>query len=580
MELKASFLFFNDLNGLPLYLENPVWRISALSFAEVPAALSAIDMWVKKNKFFLAGYIHYEVGYPLLNIPFHRTPSSHPLIDFYVFEKTTPIDSQLRAETRETDSVTQVRGAFYNFSEPQSRILYEERLARVKHQLQTGNSYQVNYTFLNSCNSFGETKDLFLNLYEKQKSRYAVCAELAGLSIMSLSPELFFSKVKEKITTKPMKGTLPLGPTEIPAHLHEKLSAENLMIVDLLRNDLSKVAKPETVNVTKMMQIEQYATLQQIVSTIEAELEPTVQFSQIIKALFPCGSITGAPKRRTMEILQDLESESRGLYTGTVGYIEPSGDMQFNVAIRTLWGSNQKWSYGIGGGIVLDSIAADEHAEAVLKAQYIKATNSDFHLFETMLFTDSKVCDLEQHLSRLRQSARMFAFSLREEEVRSRLQEVMISATGQKRIKLQLFIDGRIEVFVEPLQPTPDSPRVLFSETRSDSKNIFYQHKTSERFLYESEFLIGREKGFYDVIFLNERGELTEASRHNVFIRKGSEWFTPPLACGLLAGVQRGKFLREKNAQEKILFKEDIFSASEVVLTNSLRGAVTVEVVR
>lgn len=570
MQESTSFLFLNDLDNQPLFLEKPVRRIVARKGEDVLSALLQIDQAIQDQKYYLAGYISYETGYILMGLrpPEQRSLTQQALIDFYVFESKSP-------EPKSYNSPA----CFYEFQPPQDFEVYAEALQKIHQELKQGNSYQANYTFRSQCESFGDSRTLFNKLYQVQMSRYAAHAICSDVEILSLSPELFFSKIKQRITTKPMKGTLPIGNRVLSEDHEKKLRAENLMIVDLLRNDLTKVARPESIRVESLMQRETYRTLQQIVSTIVGDVDTSVTFSQLIMALFPCGSITGAPKYKTMEILGNLEDTVRGIYTGTIGFITPRGDMQFNVAIRTLVREKSSWVYGIGGGIVLGSEVASEYEEALLKSQFIRKANSDFYLFETLLCKEGQLQEFDAHLKRLLKSANTFGFSCDIDSIRKQLEIRCKDIAGSARVQLQLHGDGRCNMQCTPLNAPKVPLRIMISKIKMDSKNIFLQHKTSNRQVYEEEFLLCRHKDYYDVIFENERDELTECSRHNVFLKFGNQWFTPPLESGVLAGVQREQFMMEHAAKEKVLFKKDLLAADEVWLTNSLRGNVRVEVV-
>lgn len=561
----ATFLFPNTHWDEPLLLKDPVERIVAHTFDQVEIALHNLDERMREKRFYLAGYVCYEVGALFNGISLPTVRTGWPLLDFYVFDKPA-VDLPQCAETGT---------AVFNFSQLLGWSEYEEGIRKIHDFLKSGDTYQVNYTFQNMCNSTGDVFTLFEKLRAAQKSNYSAFADVPEGNILSLSPELFFSKIENTIVTKPMKGTLPLGMTHIPQELQLKLSAENLMIVDLLRNDLARVARPDSVRVTELMAVEQYPTLQQIVSTIEGQVDSDIAFSHLLKTLFPCGSITGAPKRRTMEIISALETHPRGLYSGTIGYITPLGDMQFNVAIRTLWGAENLWSYGLGGGIVYDSKAKDEFEEALLKARFLKTSNGDFSIFETMrLTTTGEIPLLNAHLERLQRSARYFGFSWYEDVIRGELQELQVPSGGEQRVRLDLYEDGKLKIQKSEISRAPDVVRLRVSGIQTTSNDIFLKNKTSMRDTYEAEWKQAQAEGFYDVVFTNEKSEVTEASRANLFVRIRGEWFTPPVECGLLPGIERGIQIKLKKAQEKVLFVSDIAGAEEVMLTNALRGCV------
>lgn len=566
---QCQFVFPESHWEEPLVLTNPVKRIVARTPEDVGSALNAIDEYSAMNRYYLAGYVAYETGRVMQGLELKSSSSTWPLIDFYVFEGK----SAAMPRTPRDPS------ALFDFSSLEDYSKYCANIESVHSYLTRGHTYQVNYTFQNLCRSTGSAYGLFEKLRRVQQSRYSAFVQVLDGEILSLSPELFFLKTDNKIVTKPMKGTLPLGVKQIPEALEQKLRAENLMIVDLLRNDLARVALPESVRVAQLMEIEQYATLQQIVSTIEGEVEPDVSFSHILKMLFPCGSITGAPKRRTMEIIDELEAQPRGIYTGTIGYITPDADMQFSVAIRTLVGRNNQWSYGVGGGIVYDSTAREEYDEALLKGRFLKATNTDFSLFETMCWEESNsIAQLSAHLQRMKMSAITFGFPWNEEALQRTLTEALAGQRGKKRVHLRLFHTGEAQVEVHEFPASPFKPKVAISRIPMDSKNIFLRHKTTLRAEYEKEYEIFQKDGFYDVLFMNEKSQITEGSRHNIFILKDGHWLTPPLDCGLLPGVQRMTQIKLKSAREQVLTEADVLAAEQVVLTNALRGAVVVEV--
>lgn len=563
MAKPVCFYFPSAIDQKPLFLANPIERVYTFAQKDVVNTLRRIDEWSQKKQYYIAGYIAYEAGYSLLGMECDNV-SPTPLVDFYIFDKSSE-----RVQNVSTGTV------FFDFTSFESQDNYKKNFNEVHRQEREGNTYQVNYTYQNECRSQGTSEALFEKLYAAQTTPYAVFAQFVESDILSVSPELFFSKRGQAIQSKPMKGTLPLGIIDLDKKTSDKLQSENLMIVDLIRNDLSRLAQPETVKVKNLMAREQYPTLQQIVSTVEATLKPDTPFSQIIQYLFPCGSITGAPKRRTMEIIKKLESIPRGIYTGTIGYISPQEDMQFNVAIRTLVGREQ-WRYGVGGGLVLDSICEEEWSESLLKKQFIASSNFDFYIFETLLVKGGKVCHLELHLERLRQSAHFFGFKYNEETVQLKMHEAIANTSQNYRLRTELQQNGTVTAIAEPLQAFTGSHRITWASQNTDSKNLFYRYKTSRRDLYDNEFKNFREKGYYDILFVNEKNQLTEASRHNVFLLIDGQWYTPPLEVGILNGVERQKQIKSLSAKEKILFKSDVDRAQEILLTNSVRGCVSV----
>ncbi|MCB9073847.1 MAG: chorismate-binding protein [Bdellovibrionaceae bacterium] len=564
---SAAFAFFDHLAcARGLFFQNPIKRVSAWELSEVHPALCAIDDLQRKG-YYLAGFISYEAGYALLDIPFEADKMSNvPLIDFYAFETV-----EERTLGPSSD------GGFFNFQCSETFSSYQVKFNQIQEHLHSGNSYQVNLTFQNTCQSQGRLEDLYYKLSQAQPVSYGMWANLPEMQILSLSPELFFNKTKTHLLTKPMKGTLGIHERikDLDKDHYDKLYAENVMIVDLLRNDFAKIVDPCSIRVDKLMELEQYPTLQQLVSTISGTVDVTLPFSTIIKGLFPCGSITGAPKRRTMELIRDIESRPRGIYTGTIGYITPENDMRFSVAIRTLVKEKEKWSYGVGGGIVVQSTAQDEFNEAQSKASFIARANT-FSLIETMLYNGSYIENEGEHLERIMKSARVFRFSVDDHLIRQKLMDAVREKNQPYKVRLLVDQSGQISVETSLIAPLPSVMKVRFSKTHTTSTDIFLKHKTTQRYLYEQEWQKAQRTGFYEVLFLNEKDHVTEASRHNVFILKQNRWYTPPIEDGLLPGIERQKTIERLDAEEKHLLYEDILTSEKILLTNSIRGAVEV----
>jgi para-aminobenzoate synthetase / 4-amino-4-deoxychorismate lyase len=368
----------------------------------------------------------------------------------------------------------------------------------------------------------------------------------------------------------------------------EKDRAENLMIVDLMRNDLGRLAEVGTVKVEELFGIESYPTLLQMVSTVSAQI-PTLPLQTILAALFPCGSVTGAPKIRAMEIIHEFERRPRGLYTGSIGHLRPGGDFSFNVAIRTLELQEKGIGVlGIGSGIVADSKPDDEYAECLAKARFLTDLPVDFQLIETMAaYPDSTppIPLLPLHLERLRKSSRYFGFRLREKAIRSCLEEITSDSqrwSVRRRIRLQAWKSGEFHVTHEPLPATLASRswKIAFASERVDSRDIFLRHKTTVREIYDRALQLTRKAAnLFDLIFLNERQEVTEGARSNLFAVIDGIWITPPVDSGLLAGVQREQILRDnrRTVIERALYADDLQRADQLYMSNAVRGLVNVE---
>ncbi|MBI3585808.1 MAG: chorismate-binding protein [Ignavibacteriales bacterium] len=542
----------------------PISIIQASSLEQIEPLLSEIETAIR-NGYWVAGYIAYEAGYAFENVLKIPLNLKQPLMWFGVYEEPWSFNRKIRQwETGKRESTAIIK----NLKEqPVSKIPWKDTAA-----------------------------SLYCRLREAQHVGYSAFVNCGNTKILSFSPELFFRLNNAKLTLKPMKGTAPRGRTldedrqrRKELQTSAKNHAENLMIVDLLRNDAGKIATTGSVTVPSFFDIEQYQTIFQATSTIQAKLRPGVTASELIKSLFPCGSVTGAPKIRTMQIIRELEREPRGVYTGSIGFFSPKRKAQFNVAIRTivLDKKQQIGEMGIGSGIVADSDIANEYEECLLKAKFLTERSNDFQLFETIRWEPKKRWSLlPLHLRRLRNSAQYFGFVYDPRAVQShlgslerKLQKVSASDAAY-RVRLTLSREGDIESVHARLQPLSTTVRVGISDNRTDSRDRLYFHKTTHRELYDEELRRAQSLGLFDVLFFNERDELTEGARSNVFVKKGDIYFTPPIECGVLPGTYRSHLMKSKklNIEEKVLYAQDLQSADEVFVCNALRGLIKVEI--
>ena len=457
---------------------------------------------------------------------------------------------------------------------------YFSDVKEIKKFIKEGDTYQVNYTVKGKFKFSGDAASLFKTLIFNQSAKYSAFINLGNRIIISLSPELLFELEGQKIKTEPMKGTMIRGINSQDDDLQkyklvksEKDKAENLMIVDLLRNDFGKISEYGKVKVKELFKIENYESLFQMISTVETKLRRGVKLPEILKNVFPCGSITGAPKIRTMEIINSLEKEERGIYTGTIGIVKKNKAV-FNVAIRTLEIDKKgNGVIGLGSGIVWDSDADKEYQETLLKSRFLTNSWEEFQLFETMKYEDGEINHLDAHLERLKKSAEYFLFSYNDKKIRKKMTAVISELEDKKRIKLTLTKWGKTNIYVGDYPVLPEEIRIIISEKKVSSENTFQYFKSDNRTLYNEEFEKYSAYDFFDVIFLNERGQLTEGAISNIFIKQKDIWITPPISCGLLAGVERKHWLvSDMSAIEGILYLEDLLNCEEIVLTNSVRG--------
>ncbi|VVE88577.1 chorismate-binding protein [Pandoraea bronchicola] len=484
---------------------------------------------------------------------------------------------------------------------------FDDAIARIHEWLARGECYQINYTYRLNFEAFGSPVALYRRLRARQPVPYGALVVLpgsqgvAGRAVLSLSPELFLRHSRGQIEARPMKGTAPAcGDASEDAKrsaalaADEKNRAENLMIVDLLRNDLGRIATSGSVKVPKLFEVTRFASVLQMTSTVTATLPQATSFADVLRALYPCGSITGAPKHRTMQLIGELEASPRGLYTGAIGWLDAReddpqalGDFCLSVAIRTLEleapdaSGLRRGRLGVGAGIVLDSKAHEEREECRLKARFLSALDPGFELFETMQATrDGGVAHVERHLARLAASATYFGFRFDGAALRAQLDAVVATLAEDTiyRVRLALSHDGTAVTTHAVLAPLPGKTVtvLLAQETNATrASDMFLRHKTTVRERYDAAWRAAQAQGAFDMLFFNERGELTEGGRSNVFVKRNGIWMTPPLSSGVLPGVMRGVMLADPAwaAVEAVLTREDVLSAQAIVVCNALRGA-------
>ncbi|MGC9198676.1 MAG: aminodeoxychorismate synthase component I [Acidobacteriaceae bacterium] len=474
---------------------------------------------------------------------------------------------------------------------------YIASIGKIKEYIAAGDTYQVNFTDIVEFDVTLPPSRLYDSLLSRQSVAYAGYLHLPEHSILSFSPELFFRIEDGRITTRPMKGTMARGLDEaedrgaaLRLQGDEKNRSEHVMIVDLLRNDLGRISEPGSVRVEKLFSVERYETLLQMTSTISATLRRGVSFYEVFRSLFPCGSITGAPKVRTMQIIRQLEPYPRGVYTGAIGYIAPNRNASFSVAIRTLVLGHQEGrmqaQMGVGGGIVADSVPEEEYRECLLKAAFLSQPLKPFQLIETMLWQGS-FQRLRLHLDRLASSAAYFHFGFCRSAVERRLQGFACSLDAglPHRIRLLLGPEGEPVITSQPLEEyEAEQSRgliLMVSAQRTDSSDLFLRHKTTLRSLYDQSLAQARAQGCDEILFFNQRDELTEGAISNVFLEIAGHWYTPPVICGVLPGVMRRHLLETlPQAEERILFAADLKAADAIWLCNSLRGLRRVAAIR
>ena len=565
---------------------NPIQTTIANKLEDLPTLFADIEAALAKGHH-AAGYLSYECGYHFEY--FDKIPTFNdetPLAWFGIYAQPIAFNHATGTFTPDppTPTSTSETPSTQPFAENITLTIspndYCEKILEIKKLIAAGDTYQVNFTDRLALNTTLDPAAAFSTLSHQQPVPYAAFLNIAGQHILSLSPELFFKLHDNKITTRPMKGTMPRGNdlesdtlAALTLQHDEKNRSEHIMIVDLLRNDLGRICTMGSVHVEDLFTIERYETLLQMTSTISGKVKPNLTFYEIFRALFPSGSITGAPKIRTMQIIRDLEQHPRGIYTGAIGHIAPNRSATFNVAIRTLTLKDGRAEMGVGGGIVADSDPAAEYRECLLKASFLTHPPNDFQLIETILWNGDFYLFTE-HLDRLAASATYFNFTCDRATIITQLKSLTITFDPNTKYRVRLLLDaaGTTTITANPLTTQPTG-RIALATDPTDSTDFFLHHKTTRRTLYDRLYKEATAQGYDDIIFFNEHNELTEGAISNIFLRKGSQLLTPPLTSGVLPGIYRRHILETNpNAEEKVLTLEDLHAADTIYICNSVRG--------
>lgn len=584
MPVRARLDFAVIADGRARWLRSPRTIIVADVVSDVPAVVARAESEAHAGRI-VVGFVAYDAAPafdPAMTV--HGSGSEGrrlPLAWFASFD--------VAAHASDASESAQAHTAT-SFTPPElqpeiSAAMHAAGVASVRAGIAAGDYYQVNLT----QRLRGGIGDTGLHLYERLVAAgggdYCVFIETDDWQVISASPELFFSVTGRAITCRPMKGTAPRGRwTAEDDALRARLAAspkdraENVMIVDLVRNDLGRVAETGTVVVPSLFAIETYPTVHQMTSTITATLRPGARLLDVFRALFPCGSVTGAPKVAAMAAIAGLETSPRGVYCGTVGLIMPGGDCTFNVAIRTLvhHRGSQQSEYGVGGGITWDSEAGPEHDEMLVKARALTAPpRQALSLLETMRLSDGTVPELARHRRRLVGSARYFGFADPEEAfVAAALQCAAAHPTGTWRLRVVVSPAGEVTAAATPLDAPPDRPGVALASKIVHSGDVLLHHKTTCRATYDAA--AAHHPDCWDVLLVNERGELTEFTRGNLVLDIAGRRLTPPLHSGLLGGVGREALLEHGVVSEQVLRVHDLARANGIWFINALRGQVPV----
>ena len=574
-----------DPHGENLWFTAPERVLVARNGAEIKTALRQLEA-ANAAGLHAAGYLAYEAGFAFEERLAPHLPDDAPLLWLGLYGAPERL-SAAEVEQRLAAIAGHATGVALDITPRWDEARYATAFDRVKDLIAAGDTYQVNLTFKADFRLEGDPVALYRELVRKQAVAYGALINTGEQWILSRSPELFVSSRAGALAARPMKGTLMRGRTiaedeagRLALAADEKNRAENLMIVDLLRNDLGRIAEIGSVQVTDLFTVETYTTLHTMTSGITARRRPDVSTSDVLAKLFPCGSITGAPNLRAMEIIREVEGGPRGLYTGSIGHFASNGDLTLNVAIRTAVIDNAgKGEIGIGGGIVADSVAGDEYREALLKMAFFTEPAQSVTLIETLLWQpDTGYTLLTRHLDRMAASAAYFALPYDRAAVLALLESQPF--TENMRVRLTLDASGPAITAV-PLPPNPAIFCFAIAPERLDSKSLWLLHKTTNRAFYDEPRQQAKATlGADEVLFLNERGELTEGSITNLFVQRDGTLLTPPLSSGLLPGILRAELIATGKASEQLLTLDDLERSDAIWLGNSVRGLIRAEWIR
>lgn len=569
-----------------------VGTLTCTDAAGLPALLGQMQQALLQGRH-AVGLFPYELGAQMHGVALHDVPATNTQVLLFDQCQHLSADQVTQWLVERTQSS---QAGIANLHRSVTDAEFDAAIARIHAYIEAGDTYQVNYTYRLHFDAYGSPSALYAKLRASQPVPYGALICLPdGRSVLSLSPELFVRHKRGELTACPMKGTAAAsGDAQQDAVRAQALAndpknrAENLMIVDLLRNDLGRIATVGSVQVPHLFEVNRFNQVLQMTSTLRATLRDHVSLPELLAALYPCGSITGAPKRRTMQIIRELEPTPRGFYTGAIGWFAAPteshriGDFCLSVPIRTLVlqapaaDGLRSGEMGVGAGIVHDSVAADEAAECRLKAQFLTALPHDFELFETIHATAGGCRYLARHLQRLRGSAGYFGFAFDDDYLRNSVQAscAALPSTGEFRMRLALNQAGVCTIQTAPLLPMQEPVKLLLAKQATDAHDLFLRHKTSVRKTYDDAWRAAETQGGFDMLFCNAEGELTEGGRSSVFVKLAGRWYTPPLSAGLLPGVMRAILLDDPawDVHEQRLTLDDLRVADEIVVCNALRG--------
>jgi len=585
--------------------ENPLhyWCIlpsgdQTKDLAATEQCLLEISASLSRNESVVAAFA-YELGRCLQRLPERHDHSStvHPLIEAWSFTKfdklsKQAVDTIIANRLEQLKSKERAAGVL-DLQESSDEQQFAKDIASIQEYIRSGDTYQINHTYRITGKSYGSPLALYSLLRHRQPGRFGAYLAHNHRYLLSQSPELFIAREGDTLKAMPMKGTAS-ALSEVASALSEdpKNQAENVMIVDLLRNDLSRISLPGTVTVPKLFEVARHGDVLQMTSTVEGKIKPSTTLLDILKAVFPCGSVTGAPKKRSMEIIQLLEPTDRGYYCGALGWLDPNGDFAFSVPIRTIEVKEDanthaaSFTLGVGAGITIDSDPQQEWQECRIKCAFLMQLPSACGVFETIAVVEGLPQRIGAHLDRMQSSAAALGIAFNRSDAQQLIESTCTSLEAQLhyRLRLDLAPNGEFSVTAALLDAIDEPVKIFWAkDILANSIEMFsgdalLAHKISQRSLYDQAWQKALTLGGFDAIFTNEQGFVTEGGRTSIFVKpQGSaEWLTPPLSAGLLPGVMRAALLADphQNAREANLTINDVSMADEIILTNALRGVI------
>jgi para-aminobenzoate synthetase/4-amino-4-deoxychorismate lyase len=591
-------------------IEQPTSRLyqSASQFIQahdsisLESALNQIQTAIASQKYVVACF-SYELGEYLVGLTPRQSPT--PWVKAWIFDSLHKLSKQqvdhwLQEEItlEESRSIGSTNAFISKLSRSINEDTFKQKINSIQELIRDGQTYQVNFTYRINGNVTGSPLALYEQLREKQPGPFGAYIKDHDGWMLSCSPEWFLAKQGPKLITKPMKGTAKVGDITAPLLENDpKNRAENLMIVDLLRNDFGKISKPGSIKVPELFHVDQHGDVLQMTSTIESTAKDQLNLKELLQAIFPCGSITGAPKKRTMQIIQDLEDQERRMYCGAIAWFDPSpegeilGDIGMSVVIRTIEIDNdKKFRMGVGGGITIDSDSESEWQECQTKAGFLYQLEPKMGLFETIRVEQGQAQLTDLHLERLTESAKKLNIPLNRNSAEMAIQQCCENIPEKEknlshRLRLDLSHDGKLSAKVFALNELSDNMKLLWArdlfpyDVTMISSNSFLNHKVTQRSIYDQAWQKAETLGSFDALFLNEKGYVTEGGRSNVFIKLDGQWLTPPIESGCLPGVMRSVLLKDSsmNAMERDILPSDVIRAEEVILCNALRGIIPIK---